>query len=321
MKSSSEELIDRSIAATVAAIEIYNKPNFPYREETFSILAINGWELLLKAKWLKENDNKVDSLYVMENYKKKDELKIKYSRSGNPFTHSLDYLAKKLVEQRHLGRNVWANIEALTEIRDSSIHFYNLSGSFAVRIQEIGIASLQNFALLVKEWFGRDLSEYNFYLMPLSFITPPTQIVLNKEEKNFLAYLEQLEANTDEADTRYSVTVNIDVKFTRSKSKDVPDIRVTSNPNAPEVRITEEQIREQYPWDYKKLTDECRDRYSDFKINKDYHHIRKCLCEDKSKKFCKIRYLDLGNSRSPRKQFFKPDILKGLDEHYSQKER
>ena len=47
MKSSSEELIDRSIAATVAAIEIYNKPNFLYREETFSILAINGWELLL----------------------------------------------------------------------------------------------------------------------------------------------------------------------------------------------------------------------------------------------------------------------------------
>ena len=319
MKSSSEELIDRSIAATVAAIEIYNKPNFLYREETFSILAINGWELLLKAKWLKENDNKVDSLYVMETCKKKDELKIKCSRSGNPFTHSLDYLAKKLVEQRHLGQNVWANIEALTETRDSSIHFYNLSGSFAVRIQEIGIASLQNFALLVKEWFGRDLSEYNFYLMPLSFITPPTQIVLNKEEKNFLAYLEQLEANTDEADTRYSVTVNIDVKFTRSKSKDVPDVRVTSNPNAPEVRITEEQIREQYPWGYKKLTDECRDRYSDFKINKDYHHIRKSLCEDKSRKLCKIRYLDPGNSRSPKKQFFKPDVLKGLDEHYSQK--
>ena len=55
MKSRSKELLDRAIAATVATIEIYNKPDFPYRSETFCILAINGWELLLKAKWLKEN--------------------------------------------------------------------------------------------------------------------------------------------------------------------------------------------------------------------------------------------------------------------------
>ena len=64
MKSRSKELLDRALAATVAAIEIYNKPDFPYRSETFCILAINGWELLLKAKWLKENSNRIQSLYV-----------------------------------------------------------------------------------------------------------------------------------------------------------------------------------------------------------------------------------------------------------------
>ncbi len=50
MKSRSKELVDRAIAATVSAIEIYNKPDFRYRAETFCILAINGWELLFKAK-------------------------------------------------------------------------------------------------------------------------------------------------------------------------------------------------------------------------------------------------------------------------------
>ena len=45
----------------ISAIEIYNKPDFKYREETFAILAINSWELLLKEKWLKENNNKVRS--------------------------------------------------------------------------------------------------------------------------------------------------------------------------------------------------------------------------------------------------------------------
>ena len=40
MKSRSKELLDRAVAATVAAIEIYNKPDFLYREEAFAVLAI-----------------------------------------------------------------------------------------------------------------------------------------------------------------------------------------------------------------------------------------------------------------------------------------
>lgn len=66
----------------ISAIEIYNKPDFKYREETFSILAINSWELLLKAKWLKENRNKVRSLYVLEKSKKKKDGSASMNRPG-----------------------------------------------------------------------------------------------------------------------------------------------------------------------------------------------------------------------------------------------
>jgi hypothetical protein len=51
LKSRTQELLDKSVSAMISAIEIYNKPDFKYREETFAILAINSWELLLKAKW------------------------------------------------------------------------------------------------------------------------------------------------------------------------------------------------------------------------------------------------------------------------------
>ena len=126
MKARSKELIDRAVAATVAAIEIYNKPDFLYREEAFAVLAINGWELLLKAKWLADHNNKVSTLYVMEPRTKKDgtkskKLQVKETRSGNPFTHSLDFLAKKLVETKAFDANAWANIQALLELRDSSL--------------------------------------------------------------------------------------------------------------------------------------------------------------------------------------------------------
>ena len=242
MKARSKELLDRAIAATVSAIEVYNKPDFLYREEAFAVLAINGWELLLKAKWLADHDNRIRSLYVMEPRSKLDgtkskKLQIKLTRSGNPFTHSLDFLAKKLVEAGAFDSNAWANLQLLLEMRDSSIHFYNLSGAFPVRLQEIGTASLKNFVAATNSWFGRDMSEFNFYLMPLSFITLPQQsdaIVLNHEEKKFLAFVDSLERADEDANSLYSVTVNIDVKFTRSKAKDALGIHVTNNPNAPE---------------------------------------------------------------------------------------
>ncbi|TRZ91893.1 MAG: DUF3644 domain-containing protein [Rhodocyclaceae bacterium] len=325
MKARSKELLDRAIAATVAAIEIYNKPDFLYREEAFAVLAVNGWELLLKAKWLADHKNQMRSLYVMEARNKLDgtkskKLQVKPTRSNNPFTHSLDYLAKKLVESKILDSNAWANIQALLEMRDSSIHFYNRSGAFPVRLQEIGAASLKNFVATTKSWFGRDLSEFNFYLMPLSFVTLPKQmdaVVLNHEEKNFLAFVASLEPSDDDADSPYSVTVNIDIKFTRSKTKDALGVRVTNNPDAPEVRLSDEQIREQYPWDYDRLTAECRKRYKDFKAVQEYHEVRKRLLKDK--RFGVVRFLDPGNAKSAKKPFFNPNVLRELDKHYTVK--
>jgi hypothetical protein len=325
VKARSKELLDRAVAATVAAIEIYNKPDFLYREEAFAVLAINGWELLLKAKWLADHGNKVSSLYAMEARTKKDgtkshKLKIKPTRSGNPFTHSLDFLAKKLVESKAFDEHAWANIQALLEMRDSSIHFYNRSGAFPVRLQEIGTASLKNFVAATKSWFGRDMSEFNFYLMPLSFIALPQQtegVVLNHEEKKFLAFVESLEPANDDASSPYSVTVNIDIKFTRSKAKDALGVQVTNNPNAPEVRLTEEQIRDRYPWDYDRLNEECVKRYSNFKQVQKYHDLRKRLLKDK--RFGEVRYLDPGNTKSSKKPFFNPNILQEFDKHYAKK--
>ena len=327
MKSRSRELLDKAIAATIAAIEIYNKPDFRYREESFSILAINGWELLLKAKLLDENDNKIQLLYVKEPRRKKDgskskKLKIKNTRSGNPMTYGLEYLAKTLVEQKHLEKNAWANIKALIELRNSCVHFYNSSPNFAKRLQEIGAASLENFVSFAREWFKRDLSEFNFYLMPLSFVRLPTQskaIVLNKQERNFVNYLKSLEDEEDESDSKYFITIDIDVKLTRSRGKDALDVRTTLDPNAPEVRISEEDVRAAYPWNYDELSERCMGRYSDFKRNQKYHDIRIPLYQNR--KFCYIRYLDPGNPKSFEKVFYKPDILTEFDKHYSKREK
>jgi hypothetical protein len=66
MKARAKQLLDQASAAMLAGIEIYNKPRFIYRAQSFAILAMNAWELLLKAKWLTDNNNRVSSLYVRQ---------------------------------------------------------------------------------------------------------------------------------------------------------------------------------------------------------------------------------------------------------------
>ena len=79
----------------ITAIETYNKPDHKYREETFSILALNAWELLFKAKILAEKSNKLREIYKCENRKLKNGSKskrkyVQKNRSGVCFrtTHN-----------------------------------------------------------------------------------------------------------------------------------------------------------------------------------------------------------------------------------------
>ena len=323
MKARSHELLDRAISAMVAAVEIYNKPAFPHKVESFAILAINGWELLLKAKWLTQNQNKERSLYVYERRRTKSgnlskKHYVKRTRSRAPWTLGITYLADKLVQDKSLNEFARGNIAIMLELRDCSTHFYDQSTRFNIRLYEVGAACVKNFASATRDWFGRDLSEFSLHLMPFTFIELPHDvdgIVLNAEEKQFLSFLEALDSPEIDPASPYAITVNVDIKFTRSRTNEALMARLTNDPSATAIRLTEEQIRERYPWDYDRLTAECRERYADFKANQKYHDIRKPLQEDD--RFSKVRFLDPGNPKSARKTFFDPNVLAEIDKHYS----
>ena len=72
MKSRARSLADKSIDAMLASVEIYNKPNFAYREESFSILAVNAWELLLKARILQIENNRLSAILLYERRRRAD---------------------------------------------------------------------------------------------------------------------------------------------------------------------------------------------------------------------------------------------------------
>ncbi|ABD79708.1 DUF3644 domain-containing protein [Saccharophagus degradans] len=326
MKSRARSMLDKSIAAMLSAIEIYNKPDFNYREETFSVLCINAWELLLKAKVLQLARNQVTSLYVWEYRElkaggKSKKKYIKNNRAGNPMSVSL-FEAHRIITEEYgvkINNAVKTNIATLAEIRDNSIHFINDDLSLSIKVQEIGTASLQNYLHLVQEWFGPVLDKYNFYLMPMAFFRGFDSVngeTLNASEKNLLKYIKSVEKEYDnEALSDYNLSLRIDVNFKKVKSGSGIPVQITNDAKAPVVRLAEEEIMDKYPWDYDVLTTRLKKRYSDFKANAEYHSIRKS--HENNEKYCHQRLYNPSNPNSGSKAYFNPNILKEFDKHYT----
>lgn len=159
MPDYSEIFIENSIKAALASIEIYNKPDFKYREQSFTILNVNAWELLLKAKVVKDAGEDITSLYIQ-----KPDGTYKKNRSGNSMTIEILGLFSKVT----LDQLVSENIKALVEIRDTVTHFY-YDDVLEYVIFSLAVASLKNYQSLIKQWFGKSLAEYNFHILPLAF--------------------------------------------------------------------------------------------------------------------------------------------------------
>lgn len=328
MKSRSRLMLEKSVAAMLSAIEAYNKPDFKYREETFSVLCINSWELLLKAKVLNLASNKLAALYAMEyrtlkSGKKSTVKRPKKNRSGNPLSINL-FEAYRIVTEEYgvkIDKAVNDNLIALTEIRDNSIHFVNDDILLSLKIQELGSASLQNYLHLVSTWFGSVLSGYNFYLMPLSFFRDFNEapgVLLNSSEKKVLQYIRNSEERYDDSENigDYNLTLRIDLKFQKVKSTSGLPVQITNgDPNATPVVLSEEDFTDKYPWDYDILSTRLSKRYSDFKMNAKYHKIRKKLENDK--KFAYERLLNPKNPNGGKKTFYNPNIQKEFDKHYT----
>jgi hypothetical protein len=327
MKSRARQLLDKSISAMVAALEVYNKPSFAYREDNFAILAVNSMELLLKSRILQLDGNRISSILEYERRPKADgkssEKRFrKKNRAGNYVTVSI-FRAYDLLINEHgdsVNPAVRANLEALVEIRDNAIHFFNSDDlQLSVGVHEVGAATIKNYLGLVRQWFGVDLSRYRLFLMPLAFIGSPSRvegISLNHEEKQLLNYLEALQSQrTDDVNNDFNVALTIDIRVRRSKDPAATPMIISNAPDAVKVTLEEENIREQYPWDYHILTAKLSKRYSNFKLNQDYHDIRSPL--EKDLKYCHVRLLDPAKPNGLKKKLYNPNILAVFDQHYT----
>lgn len=313
----SMRLSEKSLQAALAAIEIYNKPAFSYREESFSILMANAWELILKAKWVSDHDEDETSLHLVD----KRTGKSRTNRSGNSLTMDACSLSRKLLEDKASGLETGChnNILALAEIRDNAVHFMHRDPQLGRRVLEIGAASLRNYAQLSQEWFGFDLSGYDMLLMPISFqhgfdtVESISSVHRNEQVDNLLEYICDLEKNQP-ADSTQRVAIYIETKLVRDRGATAVEFQWTDDPSAPAMLVREEDALKNYPMTYKQLTEKMKSRYSDFIMNMTYHRLRKGL-ED-NQKYCMTRLLDPERPQGIRKRFYNANIFQEFDQHY-----
>jgi len=317
-----ESLIDKSIGSMLSAIEIYNKPDFKYREETFAILAVNSWELLLKARLLKLNNFRINSIYCYKAYinkkgeKSKKKKVLDRNRINNPKTISIFEALHRLDAQNGLPKNLKENVESLIEFRDNAIHFINVS-DFSKALQELGFACIKNYILILKQWeIKRNLNKYNLYLMPLAYVENKLDVdaAPTVEGQNFIKLIRQ-KLNEQKSDDDYDIAIKIELKFQKGNSFGAAGIQYDKD-GVP-ITLSEEDIRKKYPFTHKNVTDKAKIRYSDFKQGKEFNKIMWSV--KKNDKLFYERKLDAQNPKSPKQGFYSSNIWQELDKHYTRK--
>ena len=306
-RGNDKSLVRKSKQAFLAAIEIYNKPGFFYKEESFVILSTNAWELLLKARIIqKTGDPK--SIYVRKGKNEKGGRgDYKTTATGNYATLPLPKCLQN--QSITLDNKVKSNIGTLAEIRNNFIHYPNPSQELKNLVHEIGLASVHAYVYLLKAWFNGDMSMHKLSFLPISFLGGENVKVVSADEKRLVEYIENLKdsyASDKEGDTHYAIAMELALK----KDAGSPTaVRISDDPKAPKVQLSEGDFKTKYPWDYKKLVQECKKQIKGFKVNNAFHRLRKAKMN--SSKYCYKRYLNLDKRGIP-KVYYNPSILNSL---------
>lgn len=324
-----QPVVEKSRAACVAAVEIYNRANAAYREESFAILMINAWELLLKARIMKENGGKVSCLYERQPKKKLDGSPsavkvVKLTRSGLPLTIGLDksynIVAGYVVNKVDIA--CIENIEALLEIRDSATHFVVKNALLNKALAEIALAAVKNYVTAIQKWFGVSFSDLNIASIPISFDLDQRGIeaVAKKPAmavSRFLTYMQAMEAKAGASVSEFSFSVKVEFDLVKKKSDGAVTAVIVGPKDNPDITVSVEgdAVPAGFDWDYSLLSKKLALRYSDFVQNQKYHNLRQAL--EKDKKLCFERYLDPKNKSSSLKRFYSPNIIKQFDSHYT----
>lgn len=331
MKVITESLLENSKSAIIGCVELHNKPVFRFRYEVCTILAINGWELLLKA-------------YINE---KHEEIKlIRKNGTSKSFEECVAFVSSQLGAEFRAEQK---NLEKLYEFRCHIIHFYkDHIGTILYSLLHKSIIFYNKF---LQKHFNVDLAEEtNLMLLPIGFkpFTTPVDFLSKqsdlKESSNAVqTFIKSIVQSTERLNeegieesilTGYNVAVinenrikNADIIAGITKDESASKlsvanmlgaIQVTNDEGAKKVSIEEETLfKTVYTTKYLDVAKQAKAMFSDFKRNAKFNQVMKEIKKNPS--LHRKRYLNVADKTGMGQDFYNPEIFNELKKHYTLK--
>lgn len=323
-------LLENAKAAILAAVEIHNKPIFPYRYEVSTLLVINAWELSLKA-------------YIVRSLP--DVKLVKTDGTAKPFPECVACVSSALGKSFEV---VKCNLEALYEYRNKITHFYHEDLGIVV----LGLlkSAVLFFVEFLEDHFNLRLDEEaNLILLPIGFHKPisPLDFISNKsasrdcsdEVKDFLRSIRQRSEHLLAQGIEDSIMANYSLALiNESRVKNADIVAAIDNANlhlnaivvrnvisggtlvqdvsAKPIRIVEETLYGAiFTETYSDVVRNARTRFRDFSQNARFNRIMDAL--KKNPNIRTRRLLDPKNPDSSAKDFYHRRIYEELAKHYS----
>lgn len=150
MRKLTKHLLEKSQGAFILSVELYNKPTVAYRNESFSMLFTNAWELLLKAKIYEDSGGKLLSIF-----RPKARLAKRQSITIDECFDKVFPLEKDPI------RN---NILFISEIRNEATHL--IISEFDPYYSRVFQSGVINYLKKIEEWFSVEASK----ILPPGFL-------------------------------------------------------------------------------------------------------------------------------------------------------
>lgn len=265
------KLTSNSMAAMLAAVEVYNKPQMTYRDEVTVVGIVNAWELALKAAlrqknrsifYPKQRGERYRTLSLRDCLNRIDEASL--------WPDGLD------------GPAITANISALAEYRDRAIHLYNAPG-LGTLIYPFLQQNILNYRDFVHARFKRDIADHmSWQILPLGATVPgeavrflraapTTQTV--EEVQDFIDDVRELVGNAERAGSDMGrVATYYDIHLQSQKKVSSADLMVAVSPDAEgQIVLKRTDPNQTHPYALKELLERVNEKRTGRRITSRDH--------------------------------------------------
>ena len=295
-------LLESSIAALWAGVEIHNKPHISYRYQTTVILILNAWELLLKAYVY----TKMGKQGIYEKNKKGGK---KHTKN---FTTILENVEKEVSVKNKDFKAVYANLRILDEYRNRYIHFADKVDPI---IFELISKAIMNYNSYITQWFNRKITENeDLIILPIGIKLPfqPIQLLKqnwDRKHDDFIDEIIQITCDLHKEGVEEPLLFDFNINLNKSSLKNADIIAAIdeNNPNAIPIALSDEEFQKRYPLSFEDLKKEIKKKDPNIKFNSEFWNAKKEVGEDVE--LCYTRYLNPKTKKSSHQMYYSPKAI------------